>query len=373
MIKIIADSKIPFLQGALERYASISYLDGREIDRSAVKNADALIVRTRTLCNESLLNGSRVKFIATATIGFDHIATAWCNAHSVQWTNAPGCNSASVEQYIASVLANLAFTHDYKLAGKTLGIVGVGHVGKRVEALGRLLGMNVFLNDPPRERAEGQSGFVPLEKLLSESDVITLHVPLNKTGEDQSLHLINETTLKMLKPGSWLINSSRGEVVAGDALQQVLFEGGIGGAVLDVWENEPNVDLRLLRKVSIATPHIAGYSADGKRNGTVHAVRSLAAHFDLPLTTWEPSGMPEPENPAIILDGHDHSPEELVCRAILHTYNVMDDDDRFRASPGDFETLRGNYPVRREFPAFKIVGLNGSAPAKKMLMALGFG
>ena len=164
MIKIIADDKIEFLKGALEPFASVRYMDGPEIDHSAVENADALLIRSRTVCNESLLHSSRVKFIATVTIGFDHIDTGYCDANSIHWTNAPGCNAASVQQYIASVLANLAIRHDFSLYGKTLGIIGVGNVGKKVEDLARVLGMKVLLNDPPRARTEGYSGFVSLEK-----------------------------------------------------------------------------------------------------------------------------------------------------------------------------------------------------------------
>ena len=201
MINIIADDKIPFLKGALEPFASIRYMDAMGIDRKAAANADALLIRTRTRCNGSLLRGSRVKFIGTATIGVDHIDTGYCDANSIRWTNAPGCNAASVQQYIASVLANLVIRHDYSLYGKTVGIIGVGHVGKKVETLARLLGMNVLLNDPPRARTEGNSGFVSLERILKESDIISLHVPLHRTGEDKTLRMINENTLDLFKTG----------------------------------------------------------------------------------------------------------------------------------------------------------------------------
>lgn len=372
MITIIADDKIPFLKGALEPYASIKYLEGSKFDHSTVKQADALLIRTRTVCNEPLLTGSKVKFIATATIGFDHIDTDYCDAHSISWANAPGCNAASVEQYIASVLAGLVIKNDFPLTGKTLGIIGVGHVGKKVGTLARLLGMKVLLNDPPRTRAEGKSGFVSLKKLLAESDIVTLHVNLNMTGEDKTFHLIDEPALKLLKNGALLINSSRGEVVDGNALKSALSDGRQLGAVVDVWENEPDVDLGLLEKVAMATPHIAGYSTDGKRNGTVQIVRGLGLHFGLPVSGWEPLKIPEPPNPVMILDGKGQSLEKLVCKAILHTYDVADDDFRFRSNPRDFESQRGNYPVRREFPAYKILLFNETAKAKKLLTTLGF-
>lgn len=372
MIRIIADDKIPFLAGALEPFASVRYLDSRHISRAAVEDADALLIRTRTICNEALLQGSRVKFIGTATIGFDHIDTLYCEANSIHWVSAPGCNSSSVQQYIASVLASLAMKHSSSLKGKTLGIIGVGHVGRKVERLAAILGMHVLLNDPPRARNEGNKGFVSLEQLLSGSDIITLHVPLNKSGVDKTLQMINETTLGFFKPGSVLINSSRGEVVDGDALKKALSSGRISNAVLDVWEHEPVVDHDLLDKVNIATPHIAGYSIEGKRNGTVQVVQSLGAYFGLPLTQWNPSGIPQPEDPFIVMDSKDRSLEQLVLRAILHTYDVTSDDARFRSDPGNFEKLRGNYPVRREFQAFKIVLLHGSPETIKTLESIGF-
>ncbi len=372
MIKVVADDKIPFVKGVLEPYASVTYMDGRQIDHAAVEKADALIVRTRTICNESLLLGSTVKFVATATIGFDHIDTAFCDAHAIKWVNAPGCNAASVQQYIASVLATLSVKHDFPLSGKTIGIVGAGHVGKKVKALAGLLGMRVLLNDPPRARYEGDPEFVSLEKLLNESDIVTLHVPLNMTGEDRTFHLINKHSLKMMKDGSWLINSSRGEVADSHDLKIALDGGKLRGAIIDVWEHEPEIDSQLLEKVTIATPHIAGYSADGKRNGTVHAVKALGQHFNLPVTTWEPSEMPLPSAPVLIINCTDQLVEKIICKAILHTYNVTEEDTRFRSSPGDFEAQRGNYPVRREFPAFQVKLINSTAGTKEILKLLGF-
>jgi erythronate-4-phosphate dehydrogenase len=372
MITIIADDKIPFLKGALEPFASVKYMDGREINNSTVRDAGALLIRTRTVCNESLLHDSHVKFIGTTTIGFDHIDTDYCDAHSIRWSNAPGCNASSVQQYIASVLANLVVRHDYSLYGKTLGIIGVGHVGKKVEILARMLGMKVLLNDPPRARTEGNGRFIPLEQLLKESDIISLHVPLNRRGDDKTFHLINETTLGLFKTASWLINTSRGEVVDSNALKSMLLAGKLSGSALDVWEREPSVDLQLLEKVTIATPHIAGYSTDGKRNGTIQIVRSLGAYFDLPVKDWEPTSVPGPNDPVLVLDCRDGSTEKLICNAILHTYDVTEDDSRFRSHPGDFEIQRDNYPVRREFLAYKLILKNGTDHVIRTIKNLGF-
>ncbi len=372
MINIIADEKIPFLKGVLEPYARVSYLNGLDITPAAVADADALLVRTRTRCDESLLCGSRVKFIATATIGYDHIDTAFCDASSICWVNAPGCNAASVQQYIASALAHIALTSGQALSGKTIGIIGAGHVGQKVEALASCLGMRLLVNDPPRARNEGKDKFVGLEGLLAASDFITLHVPLTVSGEDQTLHLINRDTLPMVKKGAWLINTSRGEVVDQSVLKSTIHDGKFAGVVLDVWENEPGVDTELLKMVSIATPHIAGYSVDGKINGTTHVIRSLAQYFQLPLEAWKPSAIPTPQNVEIELDCAGKSTEMTVLQAIIATYNVVDDDFRFRSDPGSFENLRNTYPARREFPAFKIRMVNGNDNISMLLLSLGF-
>lgn len=350
--KIIADHKIPYLRGVLEPYAEVTYLPGRDITKELIRNADALIIRTRTLCNESLLKDTGVKFIATATIGYDHIDTAWCETNGIQWANAPGCNSSSVMQYIASVLVTLSQLKHESPEGKVLGVIGVGHVGSKVAALGRILGMHVLLNDPPRARREGMDGFVDLDDLLQEADVVTLHVPLEKKGPDATWHMADTGFFEKMKKGAWFINSSRGSVADNSALVTAIKINKPGAVVLDVWEGEPEIDRELLSRVTIATPHIAGYSADGKAAGTAMAVRSLARFFDLPLTSWYPSEVPRPQHPVIDLSG---VPEkEQLPAAILHTYTVLEDDKRLRLSPDTFETQRENYPVRREFPAYTV-------------------
>ena len=194
-MKIVCDNKIPFLRGALEPYAEVVYLPGAETTPEVVKDADAVVTRTRTRCDASLLEGSRVRAIATATIGFDHIDTTWCEAHGIAWSNAPGCNSWSVKQYISSVLAVLAQRHGLKLDTLTLGVVGVGNVGSKVAEVGRAYGMRVLLNDPPRARAEGPEAFTDLDTLLAESDIVTVHVPLTRGGEDATWHLFDAARL----------------------------------------------------------------------------------------------------------------------------------------------------------------------------------
>ena len=372
-MKIVCDNKIPFLRGALEPYGEVVYLPGAQTTPEVVKDADALITRTRTICNETLLKGSSVKAIATATIGFDHIDTVWCEANGIAWSNAPGCNSWSVKQYISSVLAVLAQRHGLRLDALTLGVVGVGNVGSKVADVGRAFGMRVLLNDPPRGRAEGTDAFVDLDTVLAESDIITVHVPLTRAGEDATWHLFDAARLARMRPSQILINSSRGPVVDNAALKDTLLRGGLKAAVLDVWEGEPDLDPELVGLLDISTPHIAGYSADGKANGTTMSVRYLAARLGLPLADWTASGIPAPAQPlAFSVDAAGKTPQEVLSEAILHTYDVRVDSDALRAELGAFERLRGDYMVRREPSAFTLTLSGGGPELAARLELLGF-
>jgi erythronate-4-phosphate dehydrogenase len=371
-MKVVADDKIPYLKGVLEPFVDMVYLPGDRITREDLKDADALLTRTRTKCNKELLEGSKVKFIATATIGFDHIDTAWCEQNGISWTNARGCNSGSVYQYIASVLVNLAYKHQFNFADRSLGVIGVGNVGKKVVRLGEWLGMRVLLNDPPRSRNEGFCGFISLEGIIRECDLITCHVPLITGGSDKTYHLIDENFLRKLHPNTLLVNSSRGEVVDNKALKTILNQKKIAGAVLDVWENEPDIDLELMNALDIVTPHIAGYSADGKANGTTISVQALSKFFNLPLCEWVAEDIPEPASNQFTIDCLGKTLQKTISEAILTTYQIMEDDVRLRLSPSTFEKQRGNYPLRREFQAFTITLINSTAETRKALSGLGF-
>ena len=323
-MKIVCDDKIPFLRGVFEPYAEVVYLPGAAITSSDVRDADALVTRTRTRCDRALLEGSSVRVIASATIGYDHIDTAWCSEHRIEWANAPGCNSGSVAQYISSVLVVLASRFDLDLGNMTLGIVGVGHVGSKVARVAQALGMRVLLNDPPRALAEGSDGFVSLEEVIAGSDIITLHVPLS----DSTRYLFDASRLSEMRPDQILINTSRGEVVCGDALKEALRNGRLKAAVLDVWEHEPDIDPELAQLVEIATPHIAGYSLDGKAAGTTAAVRVVARALGInELTDWSANLPPAAGN---------------------DTYDVTRDSDALKSDLSFFEHLRETYPVRRE-------------------------
>lgn len=385
-MKIVIDEKIPFIRGAFGRWADVVYAPGRSIDARMVADADALIVRTRTKCNAGLLEGSRVRIVASATIGFDHIDKDWLEQHGIKWANAPGCNSGSVMQYITSLLLFLAQKHSLDLPSLTLGIVGVGNVGSKVARAAQALGMRVLLNDPPRQRREeggassapgkqGGSGFHPLDILLKDSDILTLHVPLNREGEDKTYHLLGRHNIPMMKRGAILINSSRGEVVDNAALRDALDRGMLHGAALDVWEGEPETDPRLVALTDIATPHIAGYSVDGKANATINSVRVVADELGIPLLNWTPAELPAPAEPTIDLanlinSSSENSSLDLVARAVHHTYPIEEDDRLFRNASENFEYLRDNYRIRREFSSYSV--RTTDLEAARIMADLGF-
>ena len=336
-MKVVIDNKIPYIKGVIEKMADqVIYLPGKEFTNEAVKDADALIVRTRTLCNEALLHDSQVKFIGTATIGFDHIDTEYCRTHNIAWTNCPGCNAGSVEQYVHSSLLLLQTDKGFTLEGKCLGIVGAGHVGSKVEKMAQSLGMRVLLNDPPRQDS-GETGFHSLKELTEQCDVITFHTPLIKEGKYKTFHLADDKFFGSLQKHPYIINTSRGEVVETDAIMRALQNGKISDAIIDVWENEPNISLQLLKRVFIGTPHIAGYSADGKATATRMVLTAFCHHFHIEedFTVVPPA---DPNGP--------YSENEDI--RTLQKYNPHNDCNKLRSAPDTFESLRGNYPIRRE-------------------------
>lgn len=373
-IRIVIDNKIPFLKGVLEPFAEVEYLSPENIVRATVKNADALLVRTRTKCDSNLLDGSSVKFIGTATIGFDHINTNYCDSHNIKWVNAPGCNSTSVMQYMASTLVTLAENKNLNLSDMSIGIIGVGNVGSKIARLAKAFGMKAFLNDPPRARLEGDENFVELDELISQSDIITFHVPLNKDGRDNTFHLADEFFFEKLGCKKIIINTSRGEVIKTSELKRSIKDENIKACALDVWENEPDIDRELLSLVDIGTPHIAGYSADGKANGTSVCLRALASFFDFKVDPkWYPSDIPQPaRSTKIEIDCNVKSDQKILAEAIIHTYNIREDDKILRKSIETFESQRGNYPVRREFAFYNIELKNSRKEIRDSLIELGF-
>lgn len=335
---LVVDDRIPYIRGQAERLGTVSYRPGAQISTADVSAADALIIRTRTRCNAALLQGSHVRFIATATIGFDHLDTAYLAEAGIAWANCPGCNATSVAQYVESAL--LALHQEGLLPALhqlCVGIIGVGHVGGAVARTLRSWGCRLLLNDPPRAEREGQQGFSPLEQLAREADVITCHTPLTTTGPHATYHLIDAAFFAALRRHPLFINSGRGEVVDTAALLQALADGQVGEAVIDTWENEPRISLPLLERVAIGTPHIAGYSADGKANGTQMALNAVARFFGLPQTF-------QVSPPALTGLTPEHDP----LRRKLQLYDPRRDSQALKAHPEQFEYLRGHYPLRRE-------------------------
>lgn len=344
-MKVIVDNKIPFIKEAIGKIADeVIYVPGKDFTPALVKDADALIIRTRTQCNRELLQGSRVQFIATATIGFDHIDTEYCHEAGITWTNAPGCNSASVAQYLQSTLLLINLLKGKNLSEMTIGIVGVGNVGIKVAKVARELGMRVLLNDLPREEKEGSTNFCSLQFLAEECDVITFHVPLYKEGKYKTFHLADENFFQSLKRKPVIINTSRGEVIDTNALLKALDSRIILDAIIDVWEHEPEINRELLDKVFIGTPHIAGYSADGKANATRMSLDAICKFFQIEADYK--INAPTPASPIIHAKNHEE--------AILQIYNPVEDSTRLKNQPEQFETLRGDYPLRREETAYLI-------------------
>ena len=394
--KIIIDANIPYIRGAFDDIAEVEYLVAKDITHDKVMNTDALIVRTRTRCNAELLDGTRVKMIATATIGIDHIDTEYCDSHGIQWTNAPGCNAESVAQWVGSALTVWANKHNCSLVGKTIGIVGHGHVGKRVERLAHKLGMNVLLNDPPLA-LENPDRYVDLHTIAHECDVITFHTPLTREGEFATYHLADEEFFEIIKnkkitpppcgtspktgeeykSSTLIINAARGGIINENALLSYLNSHDnlsysppkLGGVVedrggnnssfyrqrlkdlrfltphssfanfaIDCWDGEPETNSELRQRALIATPHIAGYSADGKLNATQQVVQAVAKALNIIPNTIE--GLSEKKTT-------NKEGDELKDE-LLNNYNILADSDALKAEPEKFEHFRSNYPVRRE-------------------------
>lgn len=355
-MKIIIDDKIPYIRGAVAQLgADAVYMKGSSITPDDVRDADALIVRTRTECNETLLGGSRVSFVATATIGYDHIDTGFMASAGIKWMNCPGCNSSSVAQYVRSVLLLLERDRGMTLSGSTIGVVGYGHVGSKVAAVAAGLGMRVMVCDP----LLADSGtvcrhgtFVPMEAIERESDVITFHVPLTRSGTHATYHMADKAFFGRLSRRPVVINTSRGSVADNDALFDALYYNKVKDAVIDTWENEPYIDRRLLAKAYIATPHIAGYSADGKVNADNMVLDGLCSHFGLERPDMiVPPPLPD-ETRSMLDDIRNGSPSvaemEKDMRIALTLYNPLTDSDNLKKNPEMFEELRGNYPLRRE-------------------------
>jgi erythronate-4-phosphate dehydrogenase len=375
-VKIIADENIPYGRDAFSTLGEVVTLPGRAIGPQDVRDADLLMVRSVTQVNGDLLKGSQVRFVATATIGEDHIDKGWLAERGIRFASAPGCNANSVGDYLVAALLELAGQYGLALETMSLGIVGCGNVGRRVLQKATGLGLRCVVNDPPLARATRDARYRPLEEVLA-CDIVTTHVPLAKSGPDPTYHLVNEPFLRAMKPGSFFINTARGSVHDTAVLNAALRDGHLRAAVLDVWEGEPNVDQALLERVFIATPHIAGYSFDGKVNGTRQIYESACKFLGV-MPAWDPAPLlPEPDCPHLVVDSREPA---ALRKAVQCVYPIREDDARMRAMhdlPEEargayFDRLRKEYPRRREFHNTHARVLPEEARLQQTLAAVGF-
>lgn len=333
-INIIVEENVPFVRGLLDPYATVRYLAPADITPKAVETADGMIIRTRTRCDEGLLVRSQCKIVATATIGTDHINTEYCRRRGITVVNSPGCNAAAVAQYVFGALMQ---TVNRPLSSHTIGIVGVGHVGSIVERWARGLDMKVLLCDPPRQRAEGGDQWCDIDTLARECDIITFHTPLTRTGEDATFHMVDAAFLSKLRRAPILINTARGEIFYTEAVVAAKDAGQAGPLIVDCWENEPRIDRELLRRAAIATPHIAGYSREGKIRASQTVLDAITTFFMLPRVTID---APLPPAPAVTVS----------MAGITGSFDPLPLSLALKSDPDSFERQRNTYPLRSEAP-----------------------
>lgn len=365
---ILADENIPLVDEFFAGLGEIRRMPGRSINRAALENVDLLLVRSVTRVDRELLDGTAVKFVGTCTIGTDHLDLDYLEQAGIDWASAPGCNARGVVDYVLGSLLALAELRGDTLAQRSYGVVGAGEVGGRLVEVMRGLGWDVRVCDPPRQVREA-GGFVSLDEVLAECDVVSLHTPLSMGGDWPTFHLFDQERLSNLRPGAWLINASRGAVVDNVALRDVLLQRPDIDAVLDVWEGEPQVDVELAGLCRIATPHIAGYSLDGKLRGTAQIYAAFCAVRGLEPAVELAQLMPGAALTELTFASCTEPADMLatLCRAV---YDPRRDDADFRRSlVGDearrragFDLLRKRYPARREIDGLgvRITGTNAA-------------
>jgi len=378
-MKIVADASIPFVAECFSSIGKVETIPGREITAGVVTDADALVVRTATPIVADLLAESSVRFVGTVTIGFDHIDVDFLWGHNIGFASAPGSNANSVAEYVVAALLEVGQKRSRNLQGKSVGIIGVGNVGSRVARKTAALGMKVYLNDPPLQRQTGDPKYLPLENLF-DCDFITLHTPLTYEGIDKTFHLIDDEFFKSLKVGCVFFNTSRGEVVETGALKAAIRAGRLEAAVLDVWENEPNIDTELLEMADIVTPHIAGYSLDGRVAGMIMIYKAVCEYFGLEPKFDIESFLPEPTTGELKINPNRGSEQDVLQRAVEKIYRISEDDAKLRQIlnvPAErkgefFERLREDYPVHREFRNTRVVVKDEDSNLARKLEGIGF-
>jgi len=402
-MKIVADGNIPFVRECFSSIGEVEVVGGREITREVVADAEALLVRSITAVNEGLLSGSKVRFVATATIGFDHIDVEYLRRRDIGFASAPGSNANSAAEYVIAALLEVGQENNVELEDKSIGIIGVGNVGSRVAKKCAALGMDVRLNDPPLQRYKnhspkgqeehgesesallrveqfiGKSEFLPIEELFG-CDFITLHTPLTFEGVNKTHHLADDRFFRSLREGCVFVNASRGGVVDSGALKRGIIGGRLGAVVLDVWENEPDIDVELLKMVDIGTPHIAGYSLDGKIAGMIMIYEAACAYLGVGAEYGIEAFLPEAGVPELRVDPAADSEQGALMGAVRAVYDIRRDDARLReirecraGEVGEFfDNLRKEYPVRREFVNTRVVMESACESLSRKLAGIGF-
>ncbi|MCQ4310792.1 4-phosphoerythronate dehydrogenase PdxB [Pseudomonas stutzeri] len=376
-MRILADENIPLVEAFFAEHGEIRRMPGRSINRAALEQTDVLLVRSVTRVDRELLEGSAVRFVGTCTIGTDHLDIDYFEEAGISWTSAPGCNARGVVDYVLGSLLALAEGEGVDLASRRYGVIGAGKVGGRLVEVLRGLGWDVRVCDPPRQARE-VGEFVGLDEILAECDVISLHTPLTLDGAHATFHLFDQSRLEQLRSGAWLINAARGAIVDNAALRGQLARRPDIQAVLDVWEGEPQIDVELAELCWIATPHIAGYSLDGKLRGTAQVYQAFCASKGLEPTIKLADLMPVPPLRAMSFDASAEPRDVLatICRAV---YDPRKDDAAFRRSLIEdedqrrigFDQLRKQYPPRREIDGLQIEVGAGQPQVEQLVRALG--
>jgi erythronate-4-phosphate dehydrogenase len=378
-MKIIADANIPFAKECFSHIGDVELISGRHITPKLVADADVLLVRSITRVDADLLAKSHVRFVGTATIGFDHVDVDFLRRSNIGFASAPGSNSNSAAEYVIAALLEIGQRHNICLEDKSIGIIGVGNVGSKVAAKCNALGMRIFCNDPPLQRQTGDSKYLSVEALY-DCDFITLHTPLTFEGVDKTFHLANDKFFQSLKKGCVFLNAARGAVVDGSALKEAISSARLQTVVLDVWENEPNVDTNLLEIVDVGTPHIAGYSLDGKIAGMIMMYNSVCRFFDVEPKFSTDDFLPEPSAAELVVDSHRGTEQDVLLQTVRSIYDIRQDDVKLRRiinEPAEkrgafFDKLRKEYPVRREFQNTCIIVDDENSSLAWKLKGIGF-
>ncbi len=378
-MKIVAEANIPFVRECFSHIGDVELISGRQITPKLISGADVLLVRSITRVDENLLSKSHVRFVGTATIGFDHVDVDFLWRSNIGFASAPGSNSNSAADYIIAVLLEIAERFDIDLEGKSIGVIGVGNVGSKVAAKCEALGMRIFCNDPPLKRQTGDKKYIPIEALF-DCDFITLHTPLTFEGVDKTFHLANEKFFQSLKNGCVFLNAARGAVVDSSALKEAISSARLQAVVLDVWENEPNVDTNLLEIVDIGTPHIAGYSLDGKIAGMIMIYNSVCKFFDVEPKFRTDDFLPEPSAAELVVNSHSGTEQDVLLQTVRSIYDIRQDDVKLRRILNEpiekrgafFDKLRKEYHVRREFQNTRVIVDDENSNLARKLKGIGF-